>query len=135
MLPRVFPLATKQYGNDQKDFARDASSSKKLKLDPIHFSVETSKVQGVCAILIFNKYTYFWQFAYLNLLSMWKYTYFQPKWMKRQKLGNIGEIGSILDGDTLIHTDTEKLFAIYEVSWYFNDFLLIFIHEIICSSA
>ena len=36
--------------------------------------------------------------------------------MKRQKLGNIGEIGSILDGDTLIHTDMEKLFAIYEVS-------------------
>ena len=26
--------------------------------------------QGVCAILIFNKYTYFWQFAYLSLLSM-----------------------------------------------------------------
>ena len=26
--------------------------------------------QGVCAILIFNKYTYFWQFAYLYLLSM-----------------------------------------------------------------
>lgn len=26
----------------------------------------------------------------------------------------------------------EKLFAIYEVSWYFNDFLLIFLHEIIC---
>ena len=48
--------------------------------------------QGVCAILIFNKYTYFWQFAYLSLLSMWKYTYFQPKWMKRQKLGNIVEI-------------------------------------------
>ena len=24
--------------------------------------------------------------------------------------------GSILDGDTLIHTDMEKLFAIYEVS-------------------
>ena len=45
--------------------------------------------QGVCAILIFNKYTYFWQFAYLILLSMWKYTYFQPKWLKRQKLGNI----------------------------------------------
>ena len=92
------------------------------------------KLQGVCAILIFNKYTYFWQFAYLNLLSMWKYTYFQPKWMKRQKLGNIGEIGLILDGDTLINTDMEKLFAIYEVSWYFNDFLLIFIHEIICSA-
>ena len=46
-------------------------------------------LQGVCAILIFNKYTYFWQFAYLSLLSMWKYTYFQPKWMKRQKLGKI----------------------------------------------
>ena len=26
--------------------------------------------QGVCAILIFNKYTYFWQFVYLYLLSM-----------------------------------------------------------------
>ena len=36
-----------QYGNDQKDFARDASSSKKLKLDPIHFSVETSKVSSI----------------------------------------------------------------------------------------
>ena len=46
-------------------------------------------IQGVCAILIFNKYTNFWQFAYLILLSMWKYTYFQPKWLKRQKLGNI----------------------------------------------
>ena len=44
--------------------------------------------QGVCGILFFNKYTYFWQFAYLFLLSMWKYTYFQPKWLKRQKLGN-----------------------------------------------
>ena len=48
-----------------------------------------STVQGVCAILIFNKYTYFWQFAYLSLLSMWKYTYFKPKWMKRQKLDKI----------------------------------------------
>ena len=28
--------------------------------------------------------------------------------MKRQKLGNIGEIGSILDGDTLIHTDKDE---------------------------
>ena len=45
-------------------------------------------LQGVCGILFFNKYTYFWQFAYLFLLSMWKYTYFQPKWLKRQKLGN-----------------------------------------------
>ena len=36
-------------------------------------------IQGVCAILIFNKYTYFWHL----------YTHFQPKWMKRQKLGNI----------------------------------------------
>ena len=26
--------------------------------------------QGVCAILTFNKYTYFWQFAYLSFLSM-----------------------------------------------------------------
>ena len=31
-----------QYGSVQKDFARDASSSKKLKLDPKYASVETS---------------------------------------------------------------------------------------------
>ena len=45
--------------------------------------------QGFCAILFFDKYTYFGSFWYLSLLSMWKYTYFQPKWLKRQKLGNI----------------------------------------------
>ena len=28
----------------------------------------------------------------------------------------------------------EKLFTIYEVSGYFNDILLIFLHEIICSA-
>ena len=53
------------------------------------YTYKSSSYQGVCAILIFNKYTNFWQFAYLILLSMWKYTYFQPKWLKRQKLGNI----------------------------------------------
>ena len=58
-------------------------------VDSPHLIFMWSLVQGVCAILIFNKYTYFWQFAYLILLSMWKYTYFQPKWLKRQKLGNI----------------------------------------------
>ena len=46
-------------------------------------------IQGFCAILFFDKYTYFGSFWYLSLLSMWKYTYFQPKWLKRQKLGNI----------------------------------------------
>ena len=61
-----------------------SSKSKYYHIPLIFFTV-----QGVCVILIFDKYTYFGSFWYLSLLSMWKYTYFQPKWLKRQKLGNI----------------------------------------------
>ena len=39
-----------QYGSVQKDFARDASSSKKLKLDSKYASVETSNENIKCTI-------------------------------------------------------------------------------------
>ena len=54
-----------------------------------HQLLQQLHLQGFCAILFFNKYTYFGQFWYLSLLSIWKHTYFLPKWLKRQKFGNI----------------------------------------------
>ena len=71
--------------------------------------------QGVCAILIFNKYTYFWQFA--NLIKYVKIYLFSAKMIEKAKIRKF----------------LEKLFAIFEVYWCFKDFLLIFLLEVICS--